>query len=355
MERNTDHNDRRSVRGFTLIELMVTLAVIVLLVVLMLPAVQQAREAARRTQCKNNLKQLGLALHNYHDITSNTFPPGYLYTTGFGWITMLIPQIDSNTIYNTLSQTSSRPNFSGDETVAGSTLYTLTAATVTGNPPTVSSAITAFRCPSDLGVPVTFSGTSNLVFGRSAYVAVAGCDPAWVYLTGTSVYDPPTATPGPPYVVNGAIGNAIQTTDPSYSPTTVLIKEFGGIFGANSRCGFRDMSDGTSNIIAIGERYTPLSSNASTQAVGDANWVGVLSQSTALGQGQALGETSVPINAMYTYKNPRPGTTGFGSVHMGGCHFLLADGTVRFISNSVDMNTYRQISRISDSPPQDVF
>src|SRR5450432_3288562 len=102
-------------RAFTLIELLVVIAIIAVLIALLLPAVQQAREAARRTQCKNNLKQLGLALHNYHDVTVNTFPPGYIgYTTagdlvGTGWMTMLLPEVDQANIYSALLN--GTPNF----------------------------------------------------------------------------------------------------------------------------------------------------------------------------------------------------------------------------------------------------
>src|SRR4051812_6730319 len=92
-------------RGFTLIELLVVIAIIAVLIALLLPAVQQAREAARRSQCKNNLKQIGLALHNYHD-TANTLPPGWIGDpTGsnagnrWGWGTMILPYLDQAPLY----------------------------------------------------------------------------------------------------------------------------------------------------------------------------------------------------------------------------------------------------------------
>ena len=94
--------------GFTLIELLVVIAIIAVLIALLLPAVQQAREAARRSQCKNNLKQMGLGLHNYHE-TMNTFPmgmSGWPFTLDgelWGWGTMILPQLDQSTLYNSLS------------------------------------------------------------------------------------------------------------------------------------------------------------------------------------------------------------------------------------------------------------
>ena len=94
-------------RGFTLIELLVVIAIIAILIALLLPAVQQAREAARRTQCKNNLKQLGIAMHNYHD-TVNVFPWGFDERETL-WTAMILPQIEQANLYNTLIWQESGP------------------------------------------------------------------------------------------------------------------------------------------------------------------------------------------------------------------------------------------------------
>ena len=170
-------------RAFTLIELLVVIAIIAVLVALVLPAVQQAREAARRAQCKNNLKQLGLALSNYHDITATTFPPGYLDMNstrtaflGWGWMAMLLPQIDQAGLYNLLGSSATIPNFDTG-------LSSATAATVTAQ--SVQTVIRAIRCPSDVGSD-TIPPNNLLTYpcGRSNYVGVAGTDPAWNPVTG---------------------------------------------------------------------------------------------------------------------------------------------------------------------------
>src|SRR5438067_9147484 len=148
-------NRRRIVRGFTLIELLVVIAIIAVLVALLLPAVQQAREAARRTQCKNNLKQLGLAMQNYHD-TMGKFPPGFVTAvpndfniTGdfWSWGVFIAPQIDLANIYNALQPGTN----------------SLTAAL--SNPNTLAvlqTPLPSFRCPSDVGNALNdFDGTST--------------------------------------------------------------------------------------------------------------------------------------------------------------------------------------------------
>ncbi len=358
-------------RAFTLIELLVVIAIIAVLIALLLPAVQQARESARRTQCKNQLKQYGLALHNYHDTFITTLPPGYVYhvnvtgatgmSNGFGWNTFILPYIDQAPLYNTFCATAtSRPNIN-------SGLINDSAARFP-NPGSVESVLSVFRCPSDPGVAVVNqtgatapSAYVNGPLGRSNYAGVAG---GVFYQTAqsgtlanatccTNMTVPalpalPTA-PAANSPVLGGISNGCQYTSQAPYPVTgiiVLAPIFGGTFGANSKIGFRDMTDGTSNIVVVGERYTPTNPTPLTAKVlGDAVWAGVGDSGSEY---SALGETTWKVNANFTAGYPRPQTSGYGSMHTGGAQFLMGDGAVKFLSENLDITTYRHLGRVGD-------
>ena len=353
-------------RAFTLIELLVVIAIIAVLIALLLPAVQQARESARRTQCKNQLKLLGLALHNYHDTFITTMPPGYIYqaqgvsgslNNGWGWGTMILPYIDQAPLYNTFASAANNQNvYKG---FIGSTAL----AAGTGG---IESVISSQRCPSDPGVATVVSaGFAGGPVGRSNYVGVVG---ARYYINaslsttlpvdGCASASPPVpaampAAPAPPIVSGLYTGcPGIGTTPTPYVAGTALAAILGGTFGANSRVGIRDMTDGTSNCIMVGERYTPTNpAPLSAMVVGDAVWSGVVVGGAApatYSEYNVLGEASFKVNQSFTSLTPRPQTTGFGSMHTGGAQFLMGDGAVRFISENLDLNTYHHLARVSD-------
>ena len=166
MQPRTNAIAPRIARGFTLIELLVVIAIIAILIALLLPAVQQAREAARRSQCKNNLKQMGLALHNYHD-RMKCFPPGYLSLVnaggndtgpGWGWGAFLLNDLEQKSLYRTI-------NFTKDVGDPANTVPRL-------------RFLSAFFCPSDQQLErFTVKNASGVVLGDLAqanYVAVNG-------------------------------------------------------------------------------------------------------------------------------------------------------------------------------------
>ncbi|HAH43761.1 DUF1559 domain-containing protein [Gimesia sp.] len=352
---NLSHQQLKT-RGFTLIELLVVIAIIATLIALLLPAVQQAREAARRSQCKNNLKQLGIALHNYHD-THSSFPAGYYsYGTsngsgpawaaidpatwdaapGWTWGTMLLPYMDQAPLYNALNL--NLPCWD---------LANLSAA---------QTKLPVFLCPSSSGGDEPFlvqdasgspllKGGSQLRFGRSHYVASHGQESCWgecgSSTTGevfTNIYTKTTKT----VTING---DASKVAD--------------GPFFRNSRTRMRDVTDGTSNTIFLGEHSSKLS---------DKTWVGVVPgafthpQFTSPENGPDAAATLALIHA-----GPSGGEldiTGFPIVHpvnfptyhvgqmysehTGGGHVCMGDGSVRFVSENIDLLLWAELSSINE-------
>ncbi|MES2792908.1 MAG: DUF1559 domain-containing protein [Planctomycetota bacterium] len=292
--------------GFTLIELLVVIAIIAVLIALLLPAVQQAREAARRSQCKNNLKQLGLAFHNYHEVYS-VFPNGSDTATIYhmGWAPKIFPQLDQATRWNAMVALSANPI---------QTLMPWRFDTAPHNgTSTLWGPIPVFACPS-----------SPLGTGSPDITAFT-----WTVGHGALHY-------------RGCSGRIEDVTNPS-DPASHQWANTGTIY-PHSNIRMADITDGTSNTIFLGESS---SSRGWTLGV-KSGWGGI--QPWTWGTYYYPGETrrliidskniSFPIN--FTGSFPE-NSTPYTSAHVGGAHFLLADGAVRFISENISMLTLKQL------------
>ena len=317
-------------RGFTLIELLVVIAIIAILVALLLPAVQQAREAARRSSCKNNLKQLGLALHNYHDVY-NMFPPGSpviptggasinVYASAFTSLLAFIEEGNLKDLYN-------------DEAP-----WERQAVAV------AQTEISVFQCPSDSGPQViTIAAMASLPtvvpqktnFGALDYLLCKGSNHNWCLNTS-------------------ALGNTR------------------GMFDWNTSVSFRDVTDGTSNTIAIGEgatgnnyRICEGAQNCQTPAAGNPYQAWIIPQISEAGFKGLLGGAFCSIygsTAANLNKNPVTESffanittctdntaefvSNFRSPHPGGGQFTLTDGSVRFLSENISQVVYDSLATI---------
>ena len=267
-------------KAFTLIELLVVIAIIAVLIALLLPAVQQAREAARRTQCRNNMHQLGLAFHNYHD-AHGCFPPmsinasatGCSSPTWFAWGALILPFLDEAAVYNAMNFNLPMP--------------------YTANSTGVRARLAQYSCPTDHAQQEVNVANSSYKDENNAIARN----------TTTS------------YIVNGG-------TDGHGGRGTTA----NGVIYCNSRTRIRDIRDGTSNTMLAGECYVGF-----RQAGWNCTW--------ACGSNgePASGGTAYAMN---TILNASP----FGSMHEGGGFFLFCDGQVRFLSENIDTNTYRFLS-----------
>jgi len=302
-------------RGFTLVELLVVISIIGLLVALLLPAVHGAREAARRAQCANNLKQIGLALHGYHDVWRN-FPPAYLTRhvtglelgAGWAWGTLILPYLEQRPLYNAA-------NFAlGFGEVSAPLIGLFENRTVR------QASLSIFLCPSAGG------GEGPIDLGR----------------------DQPQVAISPGQYIASA-----GWMDSSQRPIQGT-----GIFYPNSRVAIADVRDGTSATLMIGERSRNLADAAWPGSFGSrtepaslcakAGWpvqscVGLMFLLTGrTGPSSDIIRGSIPGGG--TPNHTAAGADGFWSRHPGGCNFSFCDGSVRFIKETVSPMIFRGLA-----------
>jgi prepilin-type N-terminal cleavage/methylation domain-containing protein/prepilin-type processing-associated H-X9-DG protein len=294
-------------RGFTLIELLVVIAIIAVLIALLLPAVQQAREAARRSQCKNNLKQLGLALQNYHD-TAKQFPWGCIDGDDLGatnrmtmnWRFDILPYIDQTPLYTSLSSLDRRDAVS---TTNNSAFWLGHSAQ--------QLVLPVYICPSESEAPFTSANqnggdtTCPTTSALSSYQGNAStCSPSAGGSTG--------------YYCGGS-GSAAGINPPgmfSHYPTRISMSK---------------INDGTSNTLLVGERTANKKVPTCGSAGEGTNYM------CWMGQFGSVGSINYGINLKC--RSSWTSGLGFGSMHAGGAHFVFVDGSVKFLSENIDLTT----------------
>lgn len=339
----------QSPRGMTLVQLLVILVILVVLIGLLLPAIQQARESARRTQCKNNLKQFGLALHNYHD-TFYLFPPGYVIDPngvyhGWGWNVFMQPFFEASPRYNEVALLMS----GGLQNATRARIYNVPVhGMICPSDPTTGSVAHVLVVSTPVADGIVTPATLDVTdfYSRSHYFGIAGYLQVEVGGIAPDASGEPTSLE--PHLNAGSLGNHGTTFDPTQRYCDP--PNFRGIFGQNSSTRIRDIADGLAATLIIGERYTPKADGPGS--VGHGIWVGVPDCSSAAGLAMALGDTAVRLNAG---ARTRAQTTGFGSAHSGGAHFTLADGSVRWFNDAIDIQLYRDLSTIDDGRKYDEF
>jgi prepilin-type N-terminal cleavage/methylation domain-containing protein len=299
--------------AFTLVELLVVIAVIGILIGLLLPAVQAAKEAARRLSCVNNLKQISLAVINYHD-QMRRFPSGYIrqssdpnadrFKIGWGWGAAIQGQLDNRPLADQIAR--------------------VTTLDPMGQSGIRTQLLATWRCPTDMPIGLT-------------------CVPRV-----TQNMNPPIPTPenpNPPDIQRPCIGFAARANYvASFGASAVGAGAKGnGLFFVDSNLAMRDVTDGTSNTFMAGERHV---------ATGQATWVGVH-------WGESMGGTQynpdnltrysvdpLVMGSMHTKPNPGSDSRAFGSKHTGGCNMSRIDASVAFVASSIDLVVWRGMATI---------
>ncbi|RCS42058.1 DUF1559 domain-containing protein [Bremerella cremea] len=292
--------------GFTLVELLVVIAIIGVLISLLLPAVQQAREAARRMQCSNNMKQIGLGLHNYHD-THKVFPPGW-FNRGHLWSGRILPYIEQKNLYDTLLF-----GESDNWAPAGP------------NEDACGTFISAYFCPT-MPLPQhydSFNSIKNRV--PMSYLGNSG-------------------------TLSSA--DKVKQVNTSYGPLSLQALDQNGVIFGCKGMRFADITDGTSNTIAVGEAQTDPKFGKDGQAV-DHWYIGSNQIDPCRCDGSNHGaEFSETVGSAAVKMNARlndPSVSGhllelsFGSYHPGGAMFTRCDGSVAFLPDTINFNTYQAL------------
>ena len=310
---------RRVREGFTLVELLVVIAIIGILIALLLPAVQAAREAARRTQCANNLKQIGLGLHNFHDV-NNRLPPGTVWDDDdYGWGTYILPYCDQTSLYDLLNPQHKNDIRKPVSATGGSTGFSRSWDCRAGIEGTVLSM---YSCPSSQ-VPAVCPGTPGV--DRTGNPRGAGC--------GKSDYRGCTGQAD-----NGALQKG---SDQRASAA------------ARNWINFSDFMDGTSNTFMVGESayYTLRSQSATNAANGNQNIAAFRLWAGAQGEDEmTLGKTQVS-----SPPNTRVDDDNFYSEHPGIVQFVFGDGNVRSISENISTRIYEDLGNRQDGRPVSGF
>lgn len=320
-------------RGFTLIELLVVIAIIAVLIALLLPAVQQAREAARRSQCKNNLKQIGLALHTYEE-TYTKFPIGVNSSSAGGWgisfWVSILPYIDQAPIFNQMDFNGPSPGYTGQ------------APGQTVNGPLVRGIVLPFlACPSS-PLP-NLKDTGGGIFTQvSHYAGIAG-----------AVDD---ATPG---FVNSTASSQFNSDNCCGCPTQGIHAR-GGVLLPIKSLGFKDIVDGASNQMLVTEQsdYAKNAANQQVVITNNHGWMmgtAGLSETTNQRRFNLTTVRYAPNAVKAVGGSVLPGVcnndganNGAYSPHTGGVQSAMGDGTVRFISENIDLTTLKRIATRND-------
>jgi prepilin-type N-terminal cleavage/methylation domain-containing protein len=302
--------------GFTLVELLVVIAIIGVLVALLLPAIQAAREAARRSQCSNNLKQIGLACHNYHD-THGVFPINHGDTgNSFGWLAMILPFVEESSLYDEID-------------------FNL-PITSAANLSVAQTPLPTYRCPSDI-TPDRVSGGYQ-VWGNWCYPATCPGSSrnniavsSYKGIDGDGFDQTVSQSPIPHGMFDRRMG--LRTSGPG-----------GSIVTPNMPIRMRDVVDGTSNVLMAGENIPGFHAWPS--------WAAWHSPMT----------TRYPINHPFLVwgsakkriqSNAHGWQAGFAasSYHADGAQFFMVDASVQFVSQNMDFTKYQQLAHPQDGEP----